>query len=77
MKLPISVGRETMGGQPGFLGKPFPVETLLGDAGDRNSLGKFSGGFRTVTRARAIGVLDTANQALPEPVGACFFSTTQ
>ena len=57
----ISVNKETLGGQPVFVGTRVPIETLFDHLGKGISLDEFLLDFPSVSREKATSVLEILN----------------
>jgi uncharacterized protein (DUF433 family) len=60
----ITIDTEILGGQPVFAGTRVPVETLFDHLEAGVSLDEFLEDFPTVTRQKAIDLLEAANKIL-------------
>ncbi len=60
----ISIDSETLGGQPVFKGTRVPIETLFDHLEDGVSLDVFLDEFDTVTKAKAIAIMEIASKLL-------------
>lgn len=60
----ITIDPEILGGQPVFAGTRVPIETLFDQLEAGISLDEFLDDFPTVSKAQAIGLLETATKLL-------------
>ena len=62
IKALITIGPDTLGGQPVFAGTRVPVESFFDHLEAGVSLDEFLDDFPTVTKEQAIALLDVANK---------------